>query len=83
MDVKFCKNLIANLSKITIFFILKNIQNIMFDNKLFEDWLNKEATKAMQKITSGKAITSNEKIFLALKAQANYIADMRQNLCGE
>jgi hypothetical protein len=55
----------------------------MFDNKLFEDWLDAEANKAMQKITSGENTTSNEMMVLVLKAQTNHITHMEQDLRGE
>jgi enoyl reductase-like protein len=55
----------------------------MFDNKLFEDWLDTEANKAMQKITSGKSTNSNEMMILVLKAQTNHIAHMEQDLRKE
>lgn len=55
----------------------------MFDNKLFEEWLDKEANKAMQKVVSGKAITTNETTILALKGQASYLARRRKHFRDE
>lgn len=55
----------------------------MFDNKLFEDWLDGEATKAMEKITQGNTTTPNEMMILVLKAQTNHIAHMETDLRGE
>ncbi|KAA0445818.1 MAG: hypothetical protein FXV80_01785 [Candidatus Thioglobus sp.] len=55
----------------------------MFDNKLFEDWLDKEANDAMQKITSGEPTSPNEMMVLVLKAQTNHITHMEQDLRGE
>ena len=55
----------------------------MFDNKIFEDWLDKESNKAMQKIISGQTTTSNEMMILVLKAQTNHIEHMEQDLRGE
>lgn len=55
----------------------------MFDNKFFEDWLNKESTKSMQKIISGEATTPNDMMVLVLKAQTNHIEHMDKDLRGE
>ncbi len=55
----------------------------MFDNQLFEEWLDTEATKAMQKIASQKAVSQNEMMVLVLKAQTNHIAHLEADLHGE
>ena len=55
----------------------------MFDNTLFETWLNEQATCAMQKVAQGEALSSNEMMILVLKAQTNHIAHLEEDLRGE
>ena len=55
----------------------------MFDNNSFEKWLDSEATKAMEKITSQQAVNQQEMMVLVLKAQTNHIAHMEQDLHQE
>lgn len=55
----------------------------MFDNTLFENWLDEQATRTMQKVTQGEALSSNEMMILVLKAQTNHIAHLEQDLRGE
>ena len=55
----------------------------MFDNAVFEKWLDDNAAKAMEKIISGQALKSEETIILVLKGQANHIAHLDEDLKGE
>ena len=55
----------------------------MFDNLGFEQWLDENAKKAMQKVTSNEALNSEEIIVLVLKAQTNHITHLEQDLRGE
>lgn len=55
----------------------------MFDNTLFEQWLDSEAQKAMQKIVNQEAINQNEMMILVLKAQTNHITHLELDLRGE
>lgn len=55
----------------------------MFDNTLFENWLDEQANRAMQKVTQGEALSSNEMMILVLKAQTNHIAHLEKDLRGE
>ena len=55
----------------------------MFNNADFEKWLDDNASKAMEKITSGQVLKSEETIILVLKGQANHIAHLDQDLKGE
>ena len=55
----------------------------MFDNVSFEQWLDENAKKAMQKVTSNEALKSEEIIVLVLKAQTNHITHLEQDLRGE
>ena len=55
----------------------------MFDNNSFEKWLDSEAAKAMEKITSQQTVNQQEMMVLVLKAQTNHIAHMEQDLHQE
>ncbi len=55
----------------------------MFDNSGFEQWLDENAQKAMQKVTNNEALKSEEIIVLVLKAQTNHITHLEQDLRGE
>ncbi len=55
----------------------------MFDNSSFEQWLDENAKKAMQKVTNNEALKSEEIIVLVLKAQTNHITHLEQDLRGE
>ena len=53
----------------------------MFDNSMFEDWLDKKAFEVFQKVGRNESIRSDEMMILILKAQANHFmhldTDMR------
>lgn len=55
----------------------------MFDEQSFTNWLNQEAEKAMQRVTSGESLKTEEIIILTLKAQTNHIAHLEQDLRGD
>ena len=55
----------------------------MFDNIDFEKWLDLNAQTAMEKVTSGKGLDTQDIILLTLKAQTNHIAHLDQDLKGE
>lgn len=53
----------------------------MFDNQLFEQWLNDQVGQAMKKITQGEVVSPNEIIVLVLKAQTNHITHTYNRTC--
>ncbi len=55
----------------------------MFDNKLFEDWLDAESSRAMAKIVNGESASPNEMMILVLKAQTNHITHLAIDLRSE
>ena len=54
-----------------------------FENKAFVTWLDEQAQLAMNKVTSGKGLESQEIMILVLKAQTNHVAHMEQDLRQE
>ena len=56
----------------------------MFDNSMFEDWLDKKAFDVFQKVGRNESIRSDEMMILVLKAQANHFihldADLRKDM---
>jgi len=56
----------------------------MFDNDLFEDWLDSKSQEIVQKMGAGEPLSSEEMIVLVLKAQSNHFAhldkDMRNDM---
>jgi hypothetical protein len=54
----------------------------MFDDKLFEDWLDKK-TKAIFSKLGGEPISSDEMILLVLKAQINHFEHLDKDLRTE
>ena len=55
----------------------------MFDNDIFEKWLDEQANKLIKKMGSGEALTSEEMIILVLKAQSNHFEHLDKDLRGE
>jgi hypothetical protein len=43
----------------------------MFENDVFENWLDKQANEIVVKLGEGQSLSSEEMIILVLKAQAN------------
>jgi len=56
----------------------------MFENNIFEEWLDGESKKLIKKIGSGESLSSEEMIVLVLKAQSNHFShldiDMREDM---
>ena len=48
----------------------------MFDDKFFEDWLDSQAQKVMEKVASGEGIAPEQMMVLMLKAQTNHFAHL-------
>ena len=44
----------------------------MFDNKVFDDWLDAQAQKAMNQIGNSEAISPEQMTILVLKGQTNH-----------
>ena len=51
-----------------------------FENKAFVTWLDEQAQLAMNKVTSGKGLESQEIMILVLKAQTNHVTHIEQDL---
>jgi len=56
----------------------------MFNNDLFEDWLDSKSQEIVQKMGASEPLSSEEMIVLVLKAQSNHFAhldkDMRNDM---
>ena len=48
----------------------------MFDDKFFDDWLENQAQKVMEKVASGESIAPEQMMILMLKAQTNHFAHL-------
>jgi uncharacterized coiled-coil DUF342 family protein len=48
----------------------------MFKDDIFESWLDKKANEIMEKLGSGKALSSEEMMVLVLKAQTNHFSHL-------
>ena len=48
----------------------------MFDDKVFDGWLDEQAKKAMDKIANSEAISPEQVTILILKAQTNHFAHL-------
>jgi hypothetical protein len=55
----------------------------MFDDKFFEDWLDTQAQKVMEKVASGEGIAPEQMMILMLKAQTNHFAHLDVDLRNE
>ena len=55
----------------------------MFDDKFFEDWLDNQAQKVMEKVASGEGIAPEQMMILMLKAQTNHFAHLDVDLRNE
>ena len=55
----------------------------MFDDKLFEEWLDKKGTEVLGKLGSEQPIRAEEMIILVLKAQANHFIHLDSDLRSE
>ena len=52
----------------------------MFDDKFFDDWLDGQAQKVMEKVASGEGIAPKQMMILMLKAQTNHFAHLDVDL---
>ena len=55
----------------------------MFDDKFFEDWLDSQAQKVMEKVANGEGIAPEQMMILMLKAQTNHFAHLDIDLRNE
>ena len=55
----------------------------MFDNDMFEEWLDKKAAEVFEKVGRGESIRSEEMMILVLKAQANHFMHLDTDLRSE
>ena len=55
----------------------------MFDDKFFDDWLDGQAQKVMEKVASGEGIAPEQMMILMLKAQTNHFAHLDVDLRSE
>ncbi len=55
----------------------------MFDDKFFDEWLNNQSQRVMQKVADGQGIQPEEMMILMLKAQTNHFAHLDQDLRNE
>ncbi len=55
----------------------------MFDDKFFDDWLDNQAQKVMEKVGDGQAIAPEQMMILMLKAQTNHFAHLDVDLRNE
>ena len=55
----------------------------MFDDSVFEEWLDKKAIEVFSKLGRDKPIKPEEMIILVLKAQANHFMHLDQDLRSE
>ena len=52
----------------------------MFDNSIFEKWLDDQAGELVKKIGAGEKLSSEEMIILVLKAQSNHFEHLDKDL---
>ena len=52
----------------------------MFDDKFFDEWLDRQAQKVMEKVASGEGIAPEQMMILMLKAQTNHFAHLDVDL---
>ena len=55
----------------------------MFDDKFFDDWLESQAQKVMEKVAGGEGIAPEQMMILMLKAQTNNFAHLDVDLRNE
>ncbi len=55
----------------------------MFDDKFFEEWIDSQAQKLMEKVASGEGIAPEHMMILMLKAQTNHFAHLDVDLRNE
>ena len=52
----------------------------MFDDKFFDEWLDGQALKVMEKVANGEGIAPEQMMILMLKAQTNHFAHLDVDL---
>jgi len=52
----------------------------MFDNSIFESWLDEKSRELVSKIANQEPLTSEEMIILVLKAQSNHFHHLDEDL---
>jgi hypothetical protein len=55
----------------------------MFDDKLFDEWLDSQSKLIFTRLTAGESLRPEETIILVLKAQTNHFAHLDQDLRQE
>ena len=55
----------------------------MFDDKFFDDWLDSQAQKVMEKVASGEGIAPEQMMIVMLKSQTNHFAHLDVDLRNE
>lgn len=55
----------------------------MFEDNIFEQWLDTKTKEIVIKMGDGKALSSDEMIILVLKAQTNHFVHLDQDLRAE
>ena len=55
----------------------------MFDDNMFEEWLNRKAVEVFDKVGGEERINSEEMMILVLKAQANHFMHLDTDLRTE
>ena len=55
----------------------------MFDDNMFEEWLNRKAVEVFDKVGREERINSEEMMILVLKAQANHFMHLDTDLRTE
>ncbi|MEO5343760.1 MAG: hypothetical protein H7842_10565 [Gammaproteobacteria bacterium SHHR-1] len=55
----------------------------MFDDNLFDEWLDAQSRQIFTRLTAGEALRPEEMIILVLKAQTNHFAHLDQDLRQE
>lgn len=55
----------------------------MLDDKFFDDWLDNQAQKVMEKVANGEGIAPEQMMILMLKAQTNHFSHLDIDLRNE
>jgi len=55
----------------------------MFNNEIFDKWLDKETDKVIEKLADNGKLESEDKLILMLKAQTNHFYHLDKEIRGE
>jgi len=55
----------------------------MFNNEIFDKWLDKEAERVIEKLTNNEKIENEDKLILMLKAQTNHFYHLDKEIREE